>query len=310
MYVALIKAPLEEDDPLSVSMAYNPIYHAIAFLSSVVASPMLWAIDKTFGLQRSDSSSPSPTPEEQAALKRALEATNRQEWDLAYRELEVAIPSQNYGVRESSRALFEAHPQLVLTAQNSFSASALRVTQATHGDEALEIERDRLRIYKMIASRDAYLAARSNMRQVFAEYRGDSVMGLDEAAVEIMALQGDAEAQWQMYWNTSNEEALKWLCRAADQSHPKAQQRLGLLFENGAHGVERNKTFAYLWYKKAVQSFRMGDPGRFLTERDAVRIAQTLSTDRLTVANQLLLDQRPKQCSEQLGISETRLEGN
>jgi hypothetical protein len=307
MYVAMIKAPLEEDDPLSVSMAYNPLYHAIAFLSSVIAAPMVWAISKTAGVESTGPVGP-PNTEEQAAMKRALEATHREEWDLAYKELETAIPSQNAALRKGSRALFEAYPELVLTAQNSFSVGALREAQAIHGDEALEIERNRLRIYKMVASRDAYLVARSNMREAFSDYRGDSVMGLDEGLIETMALQGDAEAQWQMYWNAGNEEALRWLCRAADQSHPKAQQRLGLLFENGAQGVERNKMFAYLWYEKAVQSFRMGDPGRFLTERDAARIAQTLSTDQLTVANQLLLDQRPNQCFEQLGISETRLE--
>ena len=304
MYVAMIKGPMESDDPMSVGMAYNPIYHAIAFLSSVIATPMLWAIDKAGGFDGGETSAP-PTRKEQMAMKRALEASNNGDWELAYRELEKCITSQNGPLRESSRSLYEAHPELVVAAEKSFSVGSLRDSQSNNGDKALEIERDRLRIYKVIASRDAYLVARSNMRQVFTEYGGDSVMGLDETAIEVMALQGDAEAQWQMYWNTAKQEALRWLCRAAEQSHPMAQQRVGLLFEKGAQGVDKNTTFAYAWYKKAIVSFPAGDPGRFLTERDAARLTETLSAEQLREANEIVLDRRPDQCLKQLGVHET-----
>jgi hypothetical protein len=306
-YVALIKEPLESDDPVSTGVAYNPIYHVMAFVTSVIATPMIWAINKTMGPGGTATGTPYPPPsgEEMMAIKRALEATKKGDWDLAYRELELCITSSNEPMRQSSRSVFEAHRELGVAARNSFGINALRESQSRNGDKALEIERNRLRIYKVIADRDAYSVARSNMRKVFSEYRGDSVLGFDESVIETMALQGDPEAQWQMYWNAANGEALRWLCRAADQSHPMAQQRVGLLFEKGAQGVEKNNMFAYLWYERALQNFQAGAPGRFLTERDAARLVGTLSADQLREAKELAADRGPDQCLKQLGIHGT-----
>ena len=71
------------------------------------------------------------------------------------------------------------------------------------------------------------------------------------------AEQGDAEAQIAVAnffsgRGNSDEEAVKWYRRAAEQEHPEAQYELGLRYKYGS-GVEKDETEAVKWYRKAAE---------------------------------------------------------
>jgi TPR repeat protein len=75
-----------------------------------------------------------------------------------------------------------------------------------------------------------------------------------------LAAQGDAEAQYLTGWRYQfgddglpgdYEKAADWYRRAAEQDHPKAQNQLGLLYNQGL-GVEKDYRMALHWYRKAA----------------------------------------------------------
>ena len=66
---------------------------------------------------------------------------------------------------------------------------------------------------------------------------------------------GDPEAQLQLYYgNTHSPDALKWLCRSADQGQSHAQNEIASLYWKGRKGVNRDLTRAYLWYSLAARN--------------------------------------------------------
>ena len=46
-------------------------------------------------------------------------------------------------------------------------------------------------------------------------------------------------------------EALKWLRAAADQGHPLAQTKLGIMYEDG-EGVPQDRVLAHMWFSLAA----------------------------------------------------------
>ena len=61
----------------------------------------------------------------------------------------------------------------------------------------------------------------------------------------------------QCYYNGTDgttvnyEQAMKWFVKAAYQEHAKAQNNLGIMYENG-YGTEKDLSLAKMWYKKAA----------------------------------------------------------
>jgi TPR repeat protein len=85
-------------------------------------------------------------------------------------------------------------------------------------------------------------------------------------AADVLALAegGDPDAQFaiaEAFSNSGNmcdcEEAAQWYLKAAEQSHPRAQYNLGIMYLKGL-GVPRDKELFRLWMSKAAN---LGDSG-------------------------------------------------
>jgi TPR repeat protein len=90
-----------------------------------------------------------------------------------------------------------------------------------------------------------------------AHRRGDYEAALAEWRP--LAAQGDAESQYRiarMYFHGEGAKddaaAANWYRKAADQEHDKAQNNLGLLYEEGL-GVEQDFAAAEAWYRRAAE---------------------------------------------------------
>lgn len=64
--------------------------------------------------------------------------------------------------------------------------------------------------------------------------------------------------------------SLKWLCRAAEEGHPRAQYRVAYLYENGEAGVAKDTIRAYVWYRKSGNQLAYQRVLRDLTGDDQV----------------------------------------
>jgi len=120
-----------------------------------------------------------------------------------------------------------------------------------------------------------------------------SVMALTSTQLREKADAGDAEAQLQLYWNTvSNDarEARKWLCRAADQRHPEALYRMGLLYRYGNEGMPQNLGQAYLWYSLAANA------GSVNARKVLQALVPKMKPDEVTRGDRLLKAWKPGQC--------------
>ena len=153
----------DENDPLTASMPYNPLAHAIAIPSVIMLTPMLWVIDKTLV----DKSQGSPQSSRWDFLVNSEKAINRQDWEAAYRLLEDGLVSSDHGIKYQSHQVLNRHPELMDGAKASFSEESLRETQSTHGDAAFNLEEKRLAIYKTVATQSAYTEAEQNISRVF-----------------------------------------------------------------------------------------------------------------------------------------------
>jgi uncharacterized protein len=83
-------------------------------------------------------------------------------------------------------------------------------------------------------------------------------------AVLALAEGGDPEAQFALGlafagtgYKSDCAEAAQWYLKAAEQSHPRAQYNLGLMYLKG-QGVPRDKALSRLWMSKAAH---LGDAG-------------------------------------------------
>lgn len=84
-------------------------------------------------------------------------------------------------------------------------------------------------------------------------YDAKNMMKKKELMPELQsrAKSGDAEAQFELYY-LDEKDPLKWLCRAADQGHTRAEMWLGYLFETGSYGFSRDYAQSYFWYRRAA----------------------------------------------------------
>ena len=103
----------------------------------------------------------------------------------------------------------------------------------------------------------------------------------------------DPEAQYQLWWMTEGSDSYKWLCRAADQGHPEARARLGMLYEYGSAEVDRDLVRACLWYRLAA-------PEDYWAARDAERILGNFTPNEIAEAEQLLSGWELGQCEREL----------
>ena len=87
-------------------------------------------------------------------------------------------------------------------------------------------------------------------------YRKSAEQGND-VALEWMYANGDASAQCDfgsMYARRRNyEEAVKWYRKSAEQGDASAQCNLGLMYQEGRGGVDRDKDEAKKWYRKSAE---------------------------------------------------------
>jgi len=123
------------------------------------------------------------------------------------------------------------------------------------------------------------------------ESRYGEIAGLPYEQLLTKAEMGDAEAQLQLYWLPNEPERLTWLCRAADQGHPDAQYRLGLLHRYGNEGVRQDTVRAYMWYRLAASK------GHHSALADAQVPLETLTAGQAMEAEILLQKWEPGQCA-------------
>lgn len=71
----------DEDDPMTVSMPYNPLAHLIAIPAVIMATPMLWLIDKIL-VEKSPGSTHSSRWDFLVCTEKAIK---RHDWEVAYR---------------------------------------------------------------------------------------------------------------------------------------------------------------------------------------------------------------------------------
>jgi len=73
---------------------------------------------------------------------------------------------------------------------------------------------------------------------------------------KLAAEQGDVEAQFDFgFFYSTDTEAAKWYCKAAERGHNNAQHNLGVLYDRG-RGVPQSDDEAAKWYHKAVRNGR------------------------------------------------------
>ena len=124
------------------------------------------------------------------------------------------------------------------------------------------------------------------------------IAGLTQNELLIKASRGDAEAQLQLYWEPTQPRRLTWLCRAADQGHPDAQYRLGVLYRYGSEEVQKDTKLAYMW-------FRLAELNKHDTAtNDAQTTLEELTAGQALEAELQLKQWQPGQCERDLGITD------
>jgi hypothetical protein len=124
--------------------------------------------------------------------------------------------------------------------------------------------------------------------------RYEEIAGLTQEQLLAKAERGDAEARLQLYWSPRALNRLGWLCRAADQGHPDAQYRLGLLHQHGKEGMTQDPVQAYMWYRLAAAN------GHHPAAVEAQALLEKLSAGQAMEAEGLLQKWGPGQC--ELGL--------
>ena len=125
----------------------------------------------------------------------------------------------------------------------------------------------------------------------------DEVAGLSDEQLETVANRGDRWAQLQLYYSRGGIEGLVWLCRAADQAHPQARYRLGVLYEKGSAILPNDYVKAYQWY---MLGSAVGD---YWSKKAAKRIRNNLTPEQLIDGERLISDWHPGQCEREIGTA-------
>jgi len=114
-----------------------------------------------------------PTPEEinirqeLGFLRYAQDALSRDDPESAYRLIEDGLISEYKEVRVKARQFIEQHPETLEGAKHSFTFKSFKESISSYGNNAREIEEQRLSIYKSVASAQDYEKARLNFEKVF-----------------------------------------------------------------------------------------------------------------------------------------------
>ena len=120
--------------------------------------------------------------------------------------------------------------------------------------------------------------------------------GIPEKHLDKMVERGNDEIYLSMYWeDPSDTNALRWLCRSADNENTKARFRLGLLYEMGSEGVPKDSIKAYMWYRLAAYR---GD--YMMASEQARRLREEQTTEQLSHAEYLIQEWSPGQCEQEL----------
>jgi len=130
--------------------------------------------------------------------------------------------------------------------------------------------------------------------------RYEEIAGLTPDQLLAKAERGDAEARLQLYWSPRAPNRLSWLCRAADQGHPDAQYRLGLLHQYGKEGITQDPVQAYMWYRLAAAN------GHHPAAVEAQALLEKLTAGQAMEAEVFLLKWAPGQCALGLVSGDTR----
>ena len=114
------------------------------------------------------------------------------------------------------------------------------------------------------------------------------------AIQESLAIEGDAEEQLQMYWDKAIPSSHNSLCRAADQNHPDARYRFGILYEHGSEGLPQDFVRAYYWYTLGANA------GSYWSNKAAARIGEKLTLEQIEKTQYLIEAWQPGQCQTDL----------
>lgn len=129
-----------------------------------------------------------------------------------------------------------------------------------------------------------------------AQYSRELTFGTTQRQLQDLANDGNDVAQLQLYWNDPNhKDALKWLCRAADQGNTEAQYRLALLYENGGKNVTKDIVMSYMWYQISASR-----GGYMLAADQAQRLHDKLTAEQASQAELLIQEWKPGQCERNL----------
>jgi hypothetical protein len=128
------------------------------------------------------------------------------------------------------------------------------------------------------------------------------------------ALQGDSEAQLQLYRKAPSTASLIWLCRSADQGYTNARNELGNLYRFGSQeyhgfaGVNRSISEACMWFHLAGQAqlAEYTEPVQVLQPQEVEDTAEMertnniMSVDERHRAKYLVAAWRPGQCGSDI----------
>jgi outer membrane protein assembly factor BamE (lipoprotein component of BamABCDE complex) len=136
------------------------------------------------------------------------------------------------------------------------------------------------------------LEAKKQLTSIYKNLGVDlgAIYGVGNSELYAKAEVGDPEAQLQLYFNNVPDRK-KWLCASADQGHPDACYRLGVLYENGHEDVGADLRQSYKWYILAAKA---GHPHG---ESNANRLRPLLSDyQQLAEAERLVKDWESGKC--------------
>jgi hypothetical protein len=112
-----------------------------------------------------------------------------------------------------------------------------------------------------------------------------------------------AEEQYRQYLvrSPNNPSRLFYLCRAADQGHPNAQEEVGNRFAQGIDGVRQDLRRAYVWYLRAATKFKPDytSPSHRRRVMSLESIRREMTSEQVVEAEILLADWKPGQCERE-----------
>lgn len=120
--------------------------------------------------------------------------------------------------------------------------------------------------------------------------------------LELEANKGNADAQLKLFKEIRAiypKEALRWLCKSADQGNQDARHILGSIYEHDEHiwvdryFVRQDYQLAYVWYSLGGQMD--GEMLNSFADRH-------LNSEELSEAKSLLREWTPGQCERDLGL--------